>query len=574
MEKKEKKVEYLELIYDLMFVFMVGRCNSLIHNLQGGFISWHSVFVYIVYTLAVIQIWNYSTYYINIYGENSPRNHVFIFINMFLLYFMGSSTKMNWRIFQTRHHIAWSLILMNIALQYLIELSHNIEDDRESSVIKRVMRILVLEAFLIGCAASLPGFGGIILGGVAVLLGIIANSVNGKGAMLPVDFMHLSERAMLLVVFTFGEMIIAVAGYFDEAATISNFYFALMVFLIIVGLFLSYEVLYDHIIDREMQTGGLSYMMMHIIMIFGLNSISAALQFMPEDEVDLMSKLILLILAFLVYYGCLFATRQYAKPICRHDKNLYLPAIPVTAAFVAFMLLLRDQMRMNILVTVIYVYLVFITLHRYAKSLDKKCECHTDLDMGIRTYPISIAILSGGESSRMGMPKACLKIQGVTFAEYIAKKLSRWDEIMFSVRDVDDYPDIPIRHIPDIYPGCGPLAGIHSALIQSSNSLVFVVACDMPYVSQTTIDELLARYEEGADAVIPVAADGTRHSVCALYHKKLIPLLEQQLESGNYRVKDLLDICKYIEVKEETFTDYEKVFQNINTPDDYREVIQ
>ena len=145
-----------------------------------------------------------------------------------------------------------------------------------------------------------------------------------------------------------------------------------MVFLVIVGLFLSYEVLYDRIIDREMNIGGLSYMLMHIIMIFGLNSVSAALQFMPEEEVDLMSKLILLILAFLVYYGSLFATREYAKHMCRHDKNLYLPTIPITIAFVVLMLLLRNYMKINILVTVIYVYLIFINLHRYAKRLDNK----------------------------------------------------------------------------------------------------------------------------------------------------------------------------------------------------------
>ncbi len=377
MEKKEKKVEYLELIYDLMFVFMIGRCNSLLQNLQGDFISWQSVFVYIVYTLAVIQIWNYSTFYINIYGENSPRNHIFIFINMFALYFMGTSTKMNWRLFQTRHHIAWALILLNIALQYMFEIKAYMDENKEASSIRRVVGILLLEAIVIGMAAFLPDFKGMILAGAAVLIGMTANSLVGRSSMLPVDFTHLSERAMLFVVFTFGEMIIAVAGYFDETPTLGNLYFALMVFLIVVGLFLSYEVLYDHIIDREMQTGGISYMLMHIFMIFGLNSISAALQFMPAEEVDLMSKFILLILAFLVYYGCLFATRPYAKPICRHDRNLYLPAVPATIVFIVSMLLLKDHMRLNIAVTVAYVYLIFIVLYRYAKKVDKQCECHT-----------------------------------------------------------------------------------------------------------------------------------------------------------------------------------------------------
>lgn len=32
MEKEEKKVEYLELIYDLIFVYLIGRNNSLLHH--------------------------------------------------------------------------------------------------------------------------------------------------------------------------------------------------------------------------------------------------------------------------------------------------------------------------------------------------------------------------------------------------------------------------------------------------------------------------------------------------------------------------------------------------------------
>ena len=36
-EKKEKKVEYVELIYDLIFVYIIGRNNSLLHNIKNGF---------------------------------------------------------------------------------------------------------------------------------------------------------------------------------------------------------------------------------------------------------------------------------------------------------------------------------------------------------------------------------------------------------------------------------------------------------------------------------------------------------------------------------------------------------
>lgn len=53
--------------------------------------------------------------------------------------------------------------------------------------------------------------------------------------------LHASnERAMLFVVFTFGEMVIAVAAYFKGNGNVhwNMIYFSMMAFLIAVGLFL------------------------------------------------------------------------------------------------------------------------------------------------------------------------------------------------------------------------------------------------------------------------------------------------------------------------------------------------
>ena len=76
--KEEKKVEYLELIYDLIFVYIIGRNNSLLHHVEGGFISLETFLTYALATLAVIQIWNYSTFYINMFGRNGLRDHIFL----------------------------------------------------------------------------------------------------------------------------------------------------------------------------------------------------------------------------------------------------------------------------------------------------------------------------------------------------------------------------------------------------------------------------------------------------------------------------------------------------------------
>lgn len=120
--EQEKKVEYLELIYDLIFVYIVGRNNSILHHVEGGFVTIEAFLLYIFCTLAVIQIWSFSTIYINIHGRNSIRDHIFLFINMYLLYHMANGIGHNWRENFYEFSIAWALILINIAIQYFLEI--------------------------------------------------------------------------------------------------------------------------------------------------------------------------------------------------------------------------------------------------------------------------------------------------------------------------------------------------------------------------------------------------------------------------------------------------------------------
>ena len=119
--KEEKKVEYLELIYDLIFVYIIGRNNALLHHIENGFITAGSFSAYVFCTLAIIQIWMFSTFYINLYGKNSVRDHIFLFLNMYLLYHMSTGISSDWKENSYRFCIAWALILINIGVQHIIE---------------------------------------------------------------------------------------------------------------------------------------------------------------------------------------------------------------------------------------------------------------------------------------------------------------------------------------------------------------------------------------------------------------------------------------------------------------------
>ena len=363
--QKEKKVEYIELIYDLIFVYIIGRNNLLLHNFSGGFVEIKAFIAYALCTLAVIQIWNFTTFYINMFGRNGIRDHIFMFINMYLLYFIGQSTRADWMDFQTQYHIAWGLILVNIGVQYIIELRNHKADVWNRDIIKRMIIALFVEASLVFVAAIPNPTLGACFSAIAILSGIVITAFSRKKSPGgQIDFSHLTERAMLYVVFTFGEMIIAVASYFtgDGKFNLNIIYFSLMAFLIVVGLFLTYGFVYDHLIDREGSFNGMLYMIIHIFIIFAMNNITASLEFMREEEISLMPKMLFLIGSLVAYFVFLMLLNGHTKFQCKPAKPFIIKTSIITASFIFLMILFRENMYINILISVLFVFSIFLTL--------------------------------------------------------------------------------------------------------------------------------------------------------------------------------------------------------------------
>lgn len=369
--KEEKKVEYLELVYDLIFVYIVGRNNALMHNFENGFTTLDSFSAYVFCTLAIIQIWMFSTFYINLHGRNSVRDYVFLFINMYLLYHMSTGISVNRTDNAYRFCIAWAMILVNIAVQHFIEARNHKAAPWELKQLYVRGGIIITEALLVAAITVFYACTGISLTYIPVIFGIVATSLSSRINMLvPVDFGHLSERAMLYIVFTFGEMIIVISSYFSDELTPNNLYFSLMAFLIAVGLLLSYGVLYNKIIDREKTTNGTLYMLIHVFLIFSLNNISVALEFMRDEEVENFPKTLFLTGSFVLCFTFMFLLGFYAKKRCGFNRGFVLMLTGLIISFAVLMLIFRENMYVNIAISATYVFGVFAILYYRGKRME------------------------------------------------------------------------------------------------------------------------------------------------------------------------------------------------------------
>lgn len=364
-QQSEKKVEYIELIYDLIFVYLISRNGDLLHTMQGDFIRPMAFFTFTASTLIILQIWYFSMLLINRYGSGYLREFIGIFINMYLMYFMADGIRDNWGGWYHRYNAAWALILINLAVQYLLCLRRTADlTDGERSHIRSQILVLVGEAALVLLSIPIYDYTGFAFGPWAMIFGFVMPLITRETERkVPVDFPHLSERVMLYVVFTFGEMLLAIAQFFEGGIDLYSIYFSLMAFLIVAGLFSSYGYYYNHLLDQQRTVSATAYMYLHMVMIYALSIITAALEFMRNPWVAAVPKTIFLISAVGIYFLCLLMTQQFSRYAVSSRRKTYLTMGVSLLVYAALTALFYKNAYVGIAFSVAFIYLQLLIMH-------------------------------------------------------------------------------------------------------------------------------------------------------------------------------------------------------------------
>jgi len=187
---------------------------------------------------------------------------------------------------------------------------------------------------------------------------------------------------------------------------------------------------------------------------------------------------------------------------------------------------------------------------------------------------ISGIMLAGGQSSRLGMDKSFVNVNGQSLIEQIAAKLTRLsDDVIIVTNSPEKYDHLEARLVGDIYPGKGALGGIYSGLRAAANTYSLVVACDMPFLDLNLLRYmiLLAR---GHDVIIPKIR-GFLEPLHALYSKSCLEPIDRLLAQGGLKIIDFFSEVRvrYVEEEEVDIFDPQHLsFFNVNTLSDLEEM--
>ena len=182
----------------------------------------------------------------------------------------------------------------------------------------------------------------------------------------------------------------------------------------------------------------------------------------------------------------------------------------------------------------------------------------------------SAAILAGGLATRLGgRDKSALLVDGRAILDWQIDTLTPLvEDLMIVGRGVNVAQGA--RAVADIVPGCGPLGGLHAALTSARSDVLFLVACDMPYVSSAFVEHLLSLAGE-ADAVVPQTERGY-HPLCAVYTRACLEPAAARLADRRLTMRELVDsmrtrVVPIDEIRQ--FGDPDRLLANVNTPADY-----
>jgi molybdopterin-guanine dinucleotide biosynthesis protein A len=191
---------------------------------------------------------------------------------------------------------------------------------------------------------------------------------------------------------------------------------------------------------------------------------------------------------------------------------------------------------------------------------------------------LSVGVLAGGMSTRMGTDKALLSLidGGPPLLQLVLDRVRPLTDDLFVIAtDRPAYAQFGVRLVPDRRPGMGTLGGIATAIAAARHDFVLVVACDMPLLSRPLL-RFMRDFSRDFDVLIPALPGESRQgrgmvlqTLHAIYGRPCLAPIERRLDADKLQVIGFFDRVAVRELDEATVRRFDpdlRSFVNANTP--------
>lgn len=195
------------------------------------------------------------------------------------------------------------------------------------------------------------------------------------------------------------------------------------------------------------------------------------------------------------------------------------------------------------------------------------------LRKNITATSTTACILAGGRSSRMGTDKGLLLFRGEPLVANIVRQLQSATHEVIIVANNPAYEIFGFRVIRDSIAEIGPAGGIYTALQHASTEKIFVVGCDMPFITTEAVDYTI-RQSNDSEITLPLFHDKVQ-PLFGVYSKSCLARWKRLIDSGETRLQSMVErfTLKKIPVEGNSIFD-DLIFTNLNNRTDFSNALK
>jgi len=192
------------------------------------------------------------------------------------------------------------------------------------------------------------------------------------------------------------------------------------------------------------------------------------------------------------------------------------------------------------------------------------------------TDHVTGVILSGGKNSRMGgRNKAFIEFEGERLIDRSVRLFqSLFDEVILITNSPQEYLDLGVALVTDIYQNKGALGGIHAGLFHATNEKVFFAACDMPFLNEALIKHMIDLSAE-FDILVPQSPDGLQ-PLHAIYSRKCLPVIEKLFSQDRLKIIGFYPGYTIHKITADTLIQFDpewRMFSNLNSLEEMGKIV-
>jgi molybdopterin-guanine dinucleotide biosynthesis protein A len=189
-------------------------------------------------------------------------------------------------------------------------------------------------------------------------------------------------------------------------------------------------------------------------------------------------------------------------------------------------------------------------------------------------------VLCGGQSKRMGRPKAWLPFDGEFMLPRVVRLLrevvSRVVVVAAPEQDVPPLPD-DVHIVRDEERGRGPLQGLAAGLsaLAGAADAAYLTSCDVPFLQPAFVRRMVKLL--GDHRVCVPRVGEFHHPLAGVYRLDVLPVVTRLLAEDRLRPFFLFEEVPTRVVEAAELADVDPTFQtlrNLNTPEDYEAALR